>query len=332
MVTLIAGGAGFVGSHLCKRLLSEGHEVVCLDNVVTGRRGNIEPFSGAPGFTFVRHDITRELPPLPRVDHVYHLASPASPPAYQRRPVETLRVNSEGTLRLLDLADRDGARFLYASTSEVYGDPLEHPQREEYNGNVSCTGPRSMYDEGKRYGEALTMAYHTSRGVDSRIVRIFNTYGPRMDPADGRVVTNLVTQALREEPLTVYGDGSQTRSLQYVDDLIEALVRLMRADYHEPVNVGNPEEYTMVELASIVKELAGSSSPVTHEPLPGDDPKQRRPDITRARQLLDWEPQVPLREGLRRTIEYLRGALEGTDNLSRRVPSLPESMRYSGYE
>jgi nucleoside-diphosphate-sugar epimerase len=309
MAILVTGGAGFVGSHLCERLLNEGNEVICLDNLVTGRYGNIASLLDRPGFTFLEHDVVEALPLLPRVAQLYHLASPASPPAYQRYRIETLRVNSEGTHRLLELAARHDACFLYASTSEVYGDPLEHPQHEEYRGNVSPTGPRSMYDEAKRYGEALTMAYAAARDVDVRIVRIFNTYGPRMDPDDGRVVSNFITQALCGTPLTVYGDGSQTRSFQYVDDLVEGLRRLMASDCQHPVNIGNPEELTVLQLAYLVQELTDSSSPIVFAPLPVDDPKQRRPDISRAKMWLGWEPTVSVRDGLLRTVAHFRSAL-----------------------
>lgn len=306
MAILVAGGTGFVGSHLCDRYLSEGADVICVDNSITGRRSNVEHLLEQPAFTLVEHDIIEGLPPLPRVERVFHLASPASPPVYQRYPIETLRVNSEGTRHLLELAARDNASFLYCSTSEVYGDPLEHPQREDYRGNVSPTGPRSMYDEAKRYGEALTVAYARTRGVDAHIVRIFNTYGPRMGVTDGRVVTNLLSQALRGEPLTIYGDGTQTRSFQYIDDLIEGMTRLIEVDHHAPVNLGNPGEYTMLELAHLVKEITETSSPITFKPLPQDDPKQRRPDISLAKELLGWEPRVPVREGLKRTAAYLQ--------------------------
>ena len=302
----MAGGAGFVGSHLCERLLDRGDAVVCLDNLRTGRYRNIAPLLDRQGFAFVAHDVVDPLPPLPRLERVFHLASPASPRAYQRWPLETLRVNSEGTRVLLERAARDGARFLYTSTSEVYGDPLEHPQREEYRGNVSPVGPRAMYDEAKRYGEALTTTYAETHGVDVAIARPFNTYGPRMDPDDGRVVSNFVTQAIGGRPLTVHGDGAQSRSFQYVDDLVEGLVRLMESGCRGPVNLGNPEEYTMLQLAGLVRELAGSASEIVFAPRPADDPRQRRPDISRAKRLLGWEPTVPVREGLRRTIAHFR--------------------------
>lgn len=306
MTSLVAGGAGFIGANLCRRLLAEGDDVICIDNLVTGRRWNIETLLEWPAFTFVEQDILEELPPLPCLDRVFHLASPASPPAYRRYPAETLRANSEGTRRLLELAARDGARFLYASTSEVYGDPLEHPQRENYCGNVNPIGPRSMYDEAKRFGEALTVAYRETYGVNACIARIFNTYGPCMDPDDGRVVSNFINQAIHSKPITVYGDGSQTRSFQYVDDLVEGLLRLVESGWPGPVNLGNPEEYTVLQLARLVLELVGSAAPVVFEPLPGDDPRRRRPDISLARRLLDWAPTVPLREGLERTVAYYR--------------------------
>ena len=305
MATLVAGGAGFIGSHLCERLLAEGDPVICLDNLITGRRRNIASLMDRPGFAFVEHDVVEPLPPLPRVSRVFHLASPASPVAYQLHPIETMRTNSEGSRNLLELARRDGASFLYASTSEVYGDPLVHPQGEEYWGNVNPIGPRAMYDEAKRYGEALTMAYADAYGVDTRIARIFNTYGPRMAPDDGRVVSNFVVQALVGEPLTVYGDGSQTRSFQYIDDLIEGMVRLMRSTFCGPVNLGNPSEFTVLQLARLVQELTDIDAPIEFRPLPGDDPRQRRPDIRLARLVLgEWEPNVPLPVGLRRTITY----------------------------
>jgi dTDP-glucose 4,6-dehydratase len=309
MRALVSGGAGFVGSHLCERLLEEDHEVVCIDNLVTGRLANISHLFADGRFVFVEHDVIEALPPLPRFDRVFHLASPASPVAYQRHPIATLSVNSKGTHRLLELAAHCGARFLFASTSEVYGDPMEHPQREDYAGNVNPVGPRAMYDEAKRYGEALTTTYGEVHDVDVRIVRIFNTYGPRTDLNDGRVVSNLVVQALRGEPLTIYGDGSQTRSFQYVDDLIEGVVRLMESTYRKPVNVGNPAEYTILRLAKLVQHLTRTSSQIEFRPLPADDPKQRRPDISLAREVLNWEPLVPVVIGLARTISYFRTAL-----------------------
>jgi nucleoside-diphosphate-sugar epimerase len=312
MRALVAGGAGFIGSHLCERLLRDGHAVIAIDSFVTGRRKNIAHLLSDPSFALVEADIVEELPSLPPVSRVFHLASPASPPGYQRHPVETLRVNSEGSLRLLEVAARDGARFLYASTSEIYGDPLEHPQREDYRGNVSTTGPRSMYDEAKRYGEALATSFGRHRDVDARIVRIFNTYGPHSDPHDGRLIPNFITQALRGEPITVYARGEQTRSLCYVSDLVDGLVRMMECDAAggTVVNLGNPEEHTILEYAEVIRDLTGSSSEfVFTEPAVGDDPQRRRPDIGRARELLGWSPVVSLREGLMHTIDYFRAEL-----------------------
>lgn len=340
MRSLVAGGAGFLGSHLCERLLNMGEEVVCVDNLVTGRMANVAHFWGHPRFRFIEHDIIDPFPPLPPADRIYHLASPASPRAYRKLVLETLRVNAEGTRRLLDLAQRWEARFLFVSTSEVYGDPLVHPQHEGYRGNVSTTGPRSMYDEGKRYGESLTVAARDANSIDTRIVRVFNTYGPRMDPADGRVVSNFIVQALLGEPLTVYGDGTQTRSFQYVDDLIEGMIRLMSSSYREPVNIGNPAEMTVLELAHLVQRLAGTDSPIQYCPLPGDDPKQRRPDISLAKEVLDWEPRVPPEVGIARTIEALRAELVEANRdtrlvypfgaRSRRRPDLQLAPRQAG--
>jgi nucleoside-diphosphate-sugar epimerase len=307
---LVTGGAGFVGSHLCEWLLVGGHEVICVDNLSTGRRQNLAGLREHPGFTYLHHDVTEPLPPLPRLNQIYHLASPASPSAYQRYPIETLRVNSEGTRHLLDLAAAHSARFLFASTSEVYGDPLEHPQCEGYRGNVSTIGPRSMYDEAKRYGEALTIAYAETHRVETRIARIFNTYGPRMAPDDGRVISNMIVQALRGTPLTIFGTGSQTRSFQYVDDLIEGMVRLMMSTYRGPVNIGNPSEYTILQLAQLIRELTATAAPIEFLPLPADDPKQRRPDITLAQTLLGWEPRVSVRAGLAATIAYFQEELD----------------------
>jgi nucleoside-diphosphate-sugar epimerase len=306
MRVLLTGAAGFLGSHLAERLLKEGCEVIGVDNLSTGQRRNLDRLLAHPGFHFLQADVTRPLEVEGPLDWVLHFASPASPPRYLKLPIATLLVNAEGTRHLLDLALRKGARFFLASTSEVYGDPLVHPQPETYWGNVNPIGPRSIYDEGKRYAEALTTAYHRAYGVPVRIVRIFNTYGPFMDPEDGRVVSNFIVQALKGKPLTVFGDGSQTRSFCYVDDLIEGIRRLMEVDYPYPVNLGNPEEYRVLELAQLVKELTGSSSPITFLPLPEDDPKQRRPDITLARKLLGWEPRVRVREGLQRTIAYFK--------------------------
>lgn len=310
---VVAGGAGFIGSHLCERLLNEPEtEVVCIDNLVTGRQSNIEALRASPRFVCIEQDIVQPLPLLSPVDEVYHLASPASPVGYQRHAIETLRVNSEGTRALLELCLAEHARFLYASTSEVYGDPLEHPQREEYRGNVSSIGPRSMYDEAKRFGEALTMAYIRDCGIDGRIVRIFNTYGPHSDPEDGRVVPNFISRALLGQPLEVYGDGTQTRSLCYVTDLVEGLVLAMEREgtQGEVINLGNPEEHTILELAEIVQRLAGASREFRFTPpAVGDDPQRRRPDITKAQALLGWSPETPLEEGLRATIADIRHTL-----------------------
>ena len=311
MADLVAGGAGFIGSHLCDRLILEGRTVICADNFLTGRRANVEHLLSSPRFSLIELDLIEGAPQV-EVERVYHLASPASPPGYTRFPIETMRVNSEGTRHLLNLAAQSGARFLYASTSEVYGDPSEHPQRETYRGNVSSTGPRSMYDEAKRFGEALTTAYQNSHAVDARIVRIFNTYGPRSDPDDGRLVPNFIVQALTERPMTVYGDGKQTRSLCYVSDLVEGLVRAMESDRAsgEVINLGNPAEHTILEYAQMIRELAGSRSEVIFTDYAvGDDPQRRRPDITKARDLLAWEPGVDLEDGLSRTIEYFRAEI-----------------------
>ena len=310
MRTVVSGGAGFIGSALCRRLLAEGHEVLCIDNLSTGRLTNIAALEGAPGFTFVEYDVT--LPLSVAADAVFHLASPASPPGYLRRPVETLRVNSEGTFHLLEQARRTGARFLLASTSEAYGDPERHPQREDYWGNVNPVGVRACYDEGKRYAEALTMTFVRHHGLDARIVRIFNTYGPRSDPQDGRLVPNFITQALRGEPLTLFGSGEQTRSLCYVDDLVEGLLRAMFADAArgEVINLGNPEEHTVREHAERIRALCGSRSAIVYVAAElGDDPQRRQPDIAKARRLLSWEPRVALDDGLRRTIAYFRDEL-----------------------
>ena len=304
MRILLTGAAGFIGSHLADRLLAEGYEVIGVDSMITGRPENLVHLEGYPRFRFIEHDVTKPLEIGGPLDWVMHFASPASPPKYLAEPIKTLRVNAEGTFHLLELARAKGASFFLASTSEVYGDPLVHPQPETYWGNVNPVGPRAVYDEGKRYAEALVTAYHTYFGLPVRIVRIFNTYGPRMDPDDGRVVTNFITQALKGEPLTVYGDGSQTRSFCYIEDLIEGIVRLMAVDYTGPVNLGNPEEYTVLELARLVKKLTGSPSEIVFKSLPQDDPKQRRPDISLAKRLLGWEPRVPVREGLLRTITH----------------------------
>ena len=290
---VVTGGAGFLGSHLCEHLVAEGHRVVCVDNLETGSLQNVEHLRG-DAFTFVNHDLTRHLEIAEDVDFVFHLASPASPIDYLRLPLQTLKVGSYGTHNALGLAKWKRARFLLASTSEVYGDPAVHPQPETYWGNVNPIGPRGVYDEAKRYAEALTMAYHRQQGVDTCIVRIFNTYGTRMRPHDGRAIPTFVRQARGDEPLTVFGDGSQTRSFTYVDDLIRGLVLLMQSGEHLPVNIGNPREMTLLELAKAVIAATGSKSEIVFEALPVDDPQVRQPDITRARQLLGWEPQVPL--------------------------------------
>jgi dTDP-glucose 4,6-dehydratase len=299
--SLVTGGAGFLGSHLCDRLLAEGHRVLCVDNLDTGTLENIEHVRD-PAFAFVQHDLTQHLEVREQVDYVFHLASPASPIDYMRLPLHTLKVGSYGTHNALGLAKAHRARFLLASTSEVYGDPKEHPQSEGYWGNVNPIGPRGVYDEAKRYAEAMTMAYHRQQGVDTHIARIFNTYGPRMRPHDGRAIPTFVRQALEDKPITVFGDGSQTRSFCYVADLVEGFLRLIDCHHHEPVNLGNPAEFTILELAEIVVRLTGSRSSIVYEALPVDDPAVRRPDIALARELLDWSPGVELEEGLRLTL------------------------------
>jgi dTDP-glucose 4,6-dehydratase len=309
MRVLITGVAGFLGSHLADRLLAAGYEVVGMDNFITGSPDNIAHLTGNGRFSFYRHDVTNFTYVAGPLDGVFHFASPASPRDYLELPIQTLKVGSLGTHKALGLALAKKARFLLASTSEVYGDPLVHPQPESYWGNVNPIGPRGVYDEAKRFAEALVMAYHRYHGVDTRIVRIFNTYGPRMRPRDGRVVSNFIVQALNGEPLTVYGDGGQTRSFCYVDDLIEGIVGLFERGTPEPTNIGNPVEFTVMQLAEHVLRLTGSRSQVVREPLPEDDPKVRQPDISRARALLGWEPKVPLAEGLERTIAYFRTKL-----------------------
>lgn len=306
MRVAITGAAGFLASHLVDRFLADGHEVIGFDNFITGRPENLAHLASNDRFRFVAHDVSDPWSVSERLDGVLHFASPASPPDYQSFPVETLKVGSYGTLNALEVARQHGARFFLASTSEVYGDPLVHPQPESYWGNVSSTGPRSMYDEAKRFAEAATMTYRRTHGVDVRVVRIFNTYGPRMRPADGRVVSNFIVQALRGQPLTVYGDGSQTRSFCYVSDEVDGITRLFHSTEQDPVNIGNPGEFTMLELAQVVLELTGSKSEVRHLPLPADDPKVRKPDITRARDLLGWEPRVALREGVEHTVAHFR--------------------------
>ncbi len=307
---LVTGAAGFLGSHLCERLLAEGDRVLGLDNFLTGRRRNLEGCFGRDRFGFLRADVG-ELPEMAvSIDWIYHLASPASPPKYQKHPMACMRANSEGTWRLLELARRERAGFVFASTSEVYGDPEQHPQQESYAGAVHPIGPRSVYDESKRFGETLVHEFGETYDMPVRIARIFNTYGPRMAPDDGRVVSNFVCQALRGDPLTVYGEGTQTRSFQYVDDLIEAFVRLREVDYRQPVNLGNPDERTIRELAELVIELVPAAGGVERQPLPEDDPEQRRPDISLARRRFGWSPGVALREGLEYTIAHYRRVLD----------------------
>ncbi len=308
MRVLVTGGAGFLGSHLCERLLQEGHEVLCLDNFFTGTKQNITPLLTNTRFELIRHDIV--LPILLEIDRIFHLACPASPIHYQYNPVKTIKTNILGTLNMLGIAKRTKARILLASTSEVYGDPAMHPQREDYWGNVNTIGIRSCYDEGKRAAETLMMDYHRQSKVDIRIVRIFNTYGPRMLPNDGRVVSNFIVQALKGEDITVYGDGSQTRSFCYVDDLIDGMVRMMNCEnFTGPVNLGNPEEYTILDLAKKIIAMTRSRSRVVHKPLPSDDPTQRRPDITLAGQKLGWRPAVSVDDGMQRTIEHFNKEL-----------------------
>jgi dTDP-glucose 4,6-dehydratase len=306
MRILVTGGAGFLGSHLCERLLHEGHDVIAMDNLVTGTTDNIAHLAGNPHFTFVKHDVTNYIYIKGDLDAILHFASPASPVDYLELPIQTLKVGSLGTHNALGLAMAKGARFLLASTSEVYGDPRVHPQPETYWGHVNPIGPRGVYDEAKRFAEAMTMAYHRSHGVQTRIVRIFNTYGPRMRLNDGRVVPAFISQALKHRPLTVFGRGRQTRSFCYVSDLIEGIYRLMLSPYDGPVNIGNPAEMTVLEFARAIIRATRSRSKIAFRPLPQDDPRQRRPDITRARKLLRWAPRVPLSEGLAKTIEYFR--------------------------
>ncbi|HET8649947.1 MAG TPA: UDP-glucuronic acid decarboxylase family protein [Gemmatimonadales bacterium] len=322
MRVLVTGGAGFIGSRLCERLVEEGRHVICLDNFFTGRRDNVAHLLGSGRFELIQHDVCDPI--LLQVDRIYNLACPASPVHYQYNPVKTVKTNVLGTLNMLLLAHRVGARLLQASTSEVYGDPTVHPQPESYWGHVNPIGPRACYDEGKRVAETLLMDYHRQHGVDIRIARIFNTYGPRMAEHDGRVVSNFIVQALRGEPLTLYGEGRQTRSFCYVDELVDGLVRLMHAEgVHEPVNLGNPTEFTIRQLAETVLRLTGSRSALTYRPLPQDDPTQRQPDITRARTRLGWQPTVPLEAGLRLTIEDFQRRFSYSENASRPVGVLP---------
>ena len=317
MRVLITGAAGFLGSHLTDRFLADGHHVVGLDNFITGNPDNIAHLMGHDRFEFIRHNVSTYTYVAGALDGVLHFASPASPVDYLEHPIATLKVGALGTHNALGLAKAKGARFFLASTSEVYGDPLVHPQTESYWGNVNPIGPRGVYDEAKRFAEAMTMAYHRAHGVDTRIVRIFNTYGPRMRPRDGRVVSNFIIQALNSEPLTIYGDGSQTRSFCYVDDEVEGIYRLFMLGDADPTNIGNPVEYTVRQLAELVVEVTGTRSQIVHRPLPTDDPRVRKPDITRARQLLGWEPVVPLREGVQRTIDYFRSLQPGATDRRR---------------
>ena len=309
---LVTGGAGFLGSHLCGRLMDEGIDVICMDNLITGSLDNIESYFGRNGFTFVHHDVTNFIHVPGKLDYILHFASPASPIDYLKLPIQTLKVGSLGTHKAIGLAKSKGARFLLASTSETYGDPLVHPQPEDYWGNVNPVGPRGVYDEAKRFAEATTMAYHRHHGIDTRIVRIFNTYGPRMRAGDGRVVPAFICQALAGKPLTAFGDGSQTRSFCFVADLIEGIWRLLNSDYVDPMNIGNPAEMTVLEFAKEIIRITGSSSEVVFEPLPEDDPKVRQPDISLARRVLDWEPQVLLADGLKETIEFFANGPQST--------------------
>jgi nucleoside-diphosphate-sugar epimerase len=306
---LVAGGGGFVGSHLCDALLAAGFDVLCVDNLSTGRARNVAHLQGHPRFTFMQHDICQPFDAP--ADWVFQLASPASPPRYLEHPIETMMVNAVGTQNLLEIARRSRGRFLVASTSEVYGDPEVHPQVESYRGSVSCTGPRSCYDEGKRFAEALTMAYHRAHGLDVRIIRIFNTYGPRLDPGDGRVVSNFLAEVLRGQPLTIFGSGEQTRSFCYVSDLVAGIMAVMQypAGSGEVFNLGNPLERTMLELVRIIQDVLNVALPTTYHPLPEDDPRRRQPDITKARTILGWEPKVALEDGLRRTADWFRDEL-----------------------
>jgi dTDP-glucose 4,6-dehydratase len=309
--TLITGGAGFLGSHLCDRFIAEGHEVICMDNFVTGSPDNVAHLVGHERFSLIKHDVSNYIYVAGGLDYILHFASPASPIDYLQLPIQTLKVGALGTHNCLGLAKNKGARLLLASTSEVYGDPLTHPQKEDYWGNVNPVGSRGVYDEAKRFAEAITMAYHRYHGVETRIVRIFNTYGPRMRIDDGRALPTFMSQALRGEPITVFGDGSQTRSFQYVDDLIEGIYRLLMSDEVEPVNIGNPDEITIKEFAEEIVGLTGSRSSITYEPLPADDPKVRQPDISKAKAVLGWQPEVDRAEGLRRTLEYFERAVKG---------------------
>jgi dTDP-glucose 4,6-dehydratase len=316
IVSLVTGGGGFLGSHLCDRLISEGHSVIALDNFITGNMQNVEHLKKNPKFRFIQQDVTEQISVSGNVDYIFHFASPASPIDYLEFPIPTLKVGALGTHKALGLALAKNAKFLLASTSEVYGDPLIHPQTENYWGNVNPIGPRGVYDEAKRFAEAMTFAYHRYHNVDTKIVRIFNTYGPRMRLRDGRVVPAFIGQSLKNEPLTVFGDGSQTRSFCYVSDLIDGIFRLAMSKEHEPVNIGNPTEMTVKQFAEVILKITGSSSKISYKPLPVDDPKQRRPDITKARSLLGWEPKVSLEDGIKKTIDYFRTKIESPSAVS----------------
>jgi len=313
--TLITGGAGFLGSHLCEYLLNKGHQVICMDNLLTGNIANIEHLQGE-NFKFIKHDVTEYIFIAGEIDYILHFASPASPIDYMQLPIQTLKVGSMGTHKALGLAKEKKATFLLASTSEVYGDPLVHPQPEEYWGNVNPVGPRGVYDEAKRFAEALTMAYHRIHGINTKIVRIFNTFGPRMRLKDGRAIPAFISQALMNKPLTVFGDGSQTRSFCYVDDTIEGIYRLLISDYNQPVNIGNPHEMTLLEMAQKIIELTNSQSSIEFHPLPVDDPKVRQPDISLAKRILNWEAKIPVEEGLRRTINWFRNLRDWSETQS----------------
>ena len=306
MRILVTGGAGFIGSHLCERFTADGHDVLCVDNFLTGTPENLASLQGKPSFKLIRHNISQPLEVEGAVDCVLHFASPASPPDYLRYPIPTMKVGSLGTLNALGIAKARKSKFLLASTSEVYGDPQVHPQPESYWGHVNPVGPRGVYDEAKRFAEALTMAYHREHGVDTRIIRIFNTYGPRMRKEDGRAIPNFITQALVGKPITVFGDGSQTRSFCFISDMIEGIVSLLKSDQHDPVNIGNPAEMTLLDLARVIVKITASKSQIEFRPLPVDDPKVRCPDISKARRTLHWEPRVPLEEGLPKTVEWFR--------------------------
>jgi dTDP-glucose 4,6-dehydratase len=310
MRVLVTGGAGFIGSHLCDRFLQEGHEVICLDNLITGNTDNIAHLAGHPKFSFIKHDVTNYIFAEGKIEAILHFASPASPVDYLQYPIQTLKVGSLGTHKALGLAKEKKAKFLLASTSEVYGNPLIHPQKEDYWGNVNPIGPRGVYDEAKRFAEAMTMAYHRYHGVDTRIARVFNTYGPRMRLNDGRVVPNFIYQALRGEDLTIYGDGFQTRSFCYIEDLVEGMIRLLLSRENEPVNLGNPQEYSIQDFAKVILQITGSRSRIVYQSLPTDDPRVRKPDISRAQAVLGWNPKVELKEGIGKTIPYFRRKLE----------------------